>query len=192
MQRCLMAGERETGIAIQKIVRQLDAGDVITSSKISIPPDMTCGELEAALCELTKPLLLQVLAAYDQGIPPASPQNHDQATYAPKIELEEGELDWTLPAETLHNKIRAFSPRPGAWCWQEKGKKRIKILRSRLIDRQGHPGQLLAKEGIVACGTQALELVEVQPEGKPRMRGSDWLRGLPSEAIASSFQIFPL
>jgi methionyl-tRNA formyltransferase len=186
IQRCLMAGEKETGVAIQKIVRQLDAGDVIATAHVSIPPEMTAGELETSLCALSKPLLLQVLRRYEKGIPPATPQNHDLATYASKIELEEGEIHWNEPADAIHNRIRAFSPRPGAWCWQEPGKKRVKILRSRIVDQQGHPGALLTRTGIVACGQGAIQLIEVQPEGKKPMSASDWLRGM------NGFEKFPI
>lgn len=186
IQRSLMAGETETGIAIQKMVRQLDAGDVIVATKVFIPPEMTFGELEVKLCDMAKPLLLQVLQAYEEGIPPATPQDQDLAIYAPKVELEEGEIHWTEPAHILHNRVRAFSPRPGAWCWQEVGKKRIKVLRSRVVDAQGTPGELLNKKGLVACGEKALELIEVHPEGKKTMSASEWLRGLPS------FKKFPV
>ena len=180
IQRCLMAGEMETGISIQKMVRQLDAGDVIETVKIPVPPEMTYGELEAQLRELSKTVLLHVLKAYEKGIPSATPQDSALASYASKVELEEGEIQWTESAVSLHNQIRAFSPRPGAWCWQEIGKKRVKILRSRVIEKRGIPGQLLSRNGVVACGEESLELIEVQPEGKKTMSASDWLRGLPS------------
>ena len=184
IQRCLMAGEKETGVTIQKIVRQLDAGDVIAVEKTAIPPDMIFGELEAKLREISKPLLLKVLEKYEEGIPSAVPQNGDEATYASKFELDEGEILWSDPAEKIHNLIRSFSPRPGAWCWLESGKKRIKILRTRLTSGQGNPGELLSKNGVVACGRGALQLVEVQPEGKKVMSACDWLRG------ASDFKKF--
>jgi methionyl-tRNA formyltransferase len=185
IQRCLMAGEKETGVAIQKMVRQLDAGDVIATTKIFIPSDMTFGDLETKLCEISNPLLLQVLQSYEKGIPPATPQNHDLATYASKIELEEGEIHWSKSAEEIHNRIRAFSPRPGAWCWQEPGRKRVKILRSRIATGEGSPGALLTKNGVIACGHGAIELIEVQPEGKKPMSAGDWLRGM------AAFQTFP-
>lgn len=179
IQRCLVAGESETGIAIQKMVRQMDAGDVIATSKIPIPLDMNFGELEAALINLAKPLLFEVIRKYEKGIPAATPQNHELATHASKIELEEGEILWDKPSQEIHNLIRAFSPRPGAWCWihMPNDKKRLKILRSRLASGQGKPGELLSTEGIVACGEGAIQLLDVQPEGKKAMKAIDWLRG---------------
>lgn len=179
IQRCLIDGEKETGVAIQKMVKQLDAGDVIATAKIEVGPDMTFGELEKELCELSKPLLLLVLQSFERGIPPAEPQNHSLATYASKINVEEAEIRWDLPAEEAHNRIRAFSPRPGAWCWiQMPGGeiKRIKILRTRIVLKQAEPGTL-SSDGIVGCQKGALKIVEVQPEGKKAMPAADWLRG---------------
>lgn len=179
IQRSIMAGEKETGLAIQKMVKQLDAGDVISVAKTLIEPNMTFGELEQRLIELAKPLLIKTLHLYEKGIPEGTPQNGSLATYASKIELAEGEIDWNRPASQLHNLIRAFSPRPGAWCWVALGndKKRLKILRSRVSSHKGGPGELLASSATIGCSEGALELLEVQPEGKKPMSAADWLRG---------------
>ncbi|MBI5272489.1 MAG: methionyl-tRNA formyltransferase [Chlamydiia bacterium] len=184
IQRVLIQGENETGVAIQKMVKQLDAGDVIVTARMEIPLDMIFGELEEALCELSKPLLLLVLQSYVVGIPPAEPQNHSLATHAAKISTEEGEIHWAMPALKIHNLIRAFSPRPGAWCWFRQGEqmRRIKILRTALcsgqrMQKEAKPGQILSDEGVVICGDGVLKLLVVQPEGKGVMDAASWLRG---------------
>lgn len=180
IQRVLMNGEKETGVAIQKMVKQLDAGDLIAVSKISLDDQINAKELEEKLLEVAKPLLLSVLKKFEEKTPQSFPQDHSAATYAHKIELEEGEIHWEKSAEEIHNLIRAFFPRPGAWCWVIVGgeKKRLKILRSQKVPLQGTPGEILSlKEGIIACSTNAIELLEVQPEGKKAMPGSAWLRG---------------
>ncbi len=179
IQRVLMAGEKKTGVAIQKMVKQLDAGDVIASSETSIPEEMNCAELEKALCESTKPLLLDVLSLFEKGIPPGLAQNHEKATYASKISPEEGEIKWDEPSEKIHNLVRAFSPKPGAWCWVL-GKK-IKILRTTFSrEGGGKPGELLSrKEGIIACGEGTLRLLQIQSEGKRVMSWSEWICGMP-------------
>ncbi|HSX11123.1 MAG TPA: methionyl-tRNA formyltransferase [Chlamydiales bacterium] len=176
--RSLMAGVTETGVSIQKIVKQLDAGDVLAVAKMGVPPDMIFGELEPQLLELSKPLLLGVIHKYEHGVPPATPQDPALATYASKFELDELEIRWDKPAAELHNLIRAFSPRPGAWCWIRSGeeRKRLKILRTQIVSASGSPGQILSNE-TVACGHGALRLLEVQPEGKKIMKAADWLRG---------------
>lgn len=172
IQRCLINGEKETGIAIQKMVKGLDEGDVIAEAKIEIPEEMTFGELEAALCELSKPLLLSVIKAYSQGIPEAKAQDGSLATYASKISPEEGKVDWSKDSLTIHHLIRGFSPRPGAWCWVDWNgeQKRLKILRAKPVQRASSPN-------IIECGEGAIQILEVQMEGKPKMAAADWLRG---------------
>lgn len=176
--RCLLNGDTQTGISIQKMVRKLDAGDVIAESSIPIPQNMNFGELEKALCDLSKTLLMKVLDLYAKGVPPAIPQDPDQVTFAPKVEPEEGELDWAKSAQELHNLVRAFSPRPGAWCWVwvQGEKKRLKIFRTEVA-------QSSSKDFTAVCGFGFLKILEVQPEGKPRMSASDWLRGLKSPPL---------
>jgi methionyl-tRNA formyltransferase len=180
IQRSLLNGEKETGVAIQKMVKQLDAGDVIATAKIEILPNTTYGELERDLCELSKPLLLLVLQAYQKGIPQAEPQDHSLATYASKITVEEAEIHWNQAAQEIHNQIRAFSPRPGAWCWYvalNGEKKRVKILRTSMMGLGGEPGEIISPDGVVACGSNSLKIIEMQPEGKKVMSSSEWLRG---------------
>jgi methionyl-tRNA formyltransferase len=182
IQRSLLHGEKETGVAIQKMVKQLDAGDVIATAKVEILPNMTYGELEKELCELSKPLLLLVLQAFEKGIPPAEPQNHSLATYASKVAMEEAEIQWEKSADEIHNQIRAFSPRPGAWCWQinpNGEKKRVKILRTEVVNESGSPGKI-APNGVVGCGSKSLKIIEIQLEGKKAMPASEWLRGARS------------
>lgn len=184
--RCLMNGDVETGIAIQKMVKQLDAGDVIAESRIPIGPNMNFGELERALCDLSKPLLLRVLELYGKGIPPAVAQDSSKVTFAAKVEPEEGEVIWSKSAPELHNLIRSFSPRPGAWCWVSVGgeKKRLKIFRTILESSSGKPGQILSLKNLsIACGEGALSLQEIQLEGKPRMGAADWVRGLKTPPL---------
>jgi len=181
MQRALMAGEKETGVAIQKMVRELDAGDVIATAKVAVAEDTVLGELHDALCAVSKPLLLDVLRKYTHGVPPAVAQDVSQVTWAPKILPEETELHWEQDAKTLHNTVRALSPKPGAWVWVELNgeKKRLKIFRTHVVSGKAPVGEVASlKELVVGCGNNLLQLVEVQLEGKPRMKGPDWARGL--------------
>ncbi len=161
MQRALMNGDRETGIAIQKMVRKLDAGDVIAEERMPIGEEVTLGELHDALCERAQPLLRNVLALYGEGIPPARAQDESRVTLAPKIEAGETQIQWSRPAQEIHNQVRGLSPKPGAWTWVEVGgeKKRLKVLRTQVVGGE-------------------LKFLEVQPEGRKPMKGDDWLRGL--------------
>jgi methionyl-tRNA formyltransferase len=182
IQRCLMNGDTKTGISIQKMVYQLDAGDVIAQDFCPVDLEMRFSDLERLLCELSKPLLLSVIRQYQAGeIPNARPQDEAQVTLAPKIAAEETLIQWDWDATRLHNLVRALSPRPGAWCWVDNGgRKRLKILRANVSPLNGIPGDVLRFEKslcVIAAHNGALQLTEVQPEGKKAMTAADWIRG---------------
>lgn len=184
IQHAIMEGEMETGVTIMHMAKKMDAGDMIAQAVVSIGPEMTFGELEEALCTLGKKLLLEVINALEKGDPQRTVQDHSQATFAPKIELEDCEIHWNLPAQRLHNLVRGVNPYPGAWCYVEiKGeKKRLKINQVKIVASKGlEPGTLIQTAPgklIVATGSQALELLEVQLEGKKSMSSSEFLRGI--------------
>lgn len=181
IQRSILQGDTETGVSIQKMVKELDAGDVIGETKVPIGEETTYGDLEKLLCEASKPLLLEILLRYSSGPIKAVPQDGSKVTWAPKIEPEEGEIIWTKPAKELQCQIRGFNPRPGAWVFVEMNgeRKRLKIHRARISPLNGAAGEILpGKEFVVGCGVGALILLEVQLEGKPRMSAVDWRRGL--------------
>lgn len=187
IQRCLMAGERESGVSIMYMVREMDAGDVIQMVKTPIAEQMTAGELEQTLCSLGTQALLDTLNQLQKGLAlPGTPQRHSEATFAPKVELEDCRIHWSEPALSIHNLVRASHPEPGAWCLARlhTGEKRLKIWRTRpiAIPKSVPPGALLLeskKVPIIGCGKDALELLDVQLEGKKMMQGVDFFRGLP-------------
>lgn len=117
IQRSIIEGQTETGVTIMHMVKKMDAGDMIKKVVVPIGPDTTFGELEGALCETGKIAFLDVIHAFESGEPPRTPQDHSQATFAPKIELEDCEIGWDRPAQELHNLIRGVNPYPGAWCY---------------------------------------------------------------------------
>lgn len=183
IQRSLMAGEKETGITIIEMSPQMDAGDVLAIEAIPVSDNMTFGELEPQLCELSCKLLFDVIKQFELGTVVKIPQDHTLATLAPKITPEEEQIDWHKSAEVLHNQIRSLSPTPGASCQILIGndKKRLKIKRSEIVDGEGSPGAILSfgKEGfVVACGEGGLRLLEVQLEGKKTMSAGDFIRGI--------------
>ena len=106
---------------------------------------------------------------------PAVPQAAEGVTYAAKIDKAEARVDWTRPAAEVDRLIRGLSPFPGAWCVA--GSERLKLLRSRLSEGQGVPGEVLGGL-IVACGEGAVEITEVQREGKRPMPAAEALRGM--------------
>jgi len=184
IQRCIINGETESGVTVMHMVKKMDAGDMIATAKVAIGPDMTYGELEEALCLTGCELLLKTIREFEKGVPERTPQNHELATLAPKIELEDTQVDWHQPAQSIHNLIRGVTPHPGAWCFvNTKGqKKRLRIMTTRLADSSGEPGAIISsdKNGIiVACGQGAIRLVQIQLEGKKPMSADEFMRGHP-------------
>ena len=118
--------------------------------------------------------MVQALAGLETRT--AVAQSSEGVTYAAKIAKPEARIDWSLPAIGVDRKIRGMSPFPGAWCMI--GGERVKVLRSRLADGTGVPGQVL-RGMVVACGDGAIEIVEAQREGKRAMLADDLLRGWP-------------
>jgi methionyl-tRNA formyltransferase len=173
IQRAILEGKKETGITIMHMAKKMDAGDIIAIVKTPILPDMTYGELQNKLCEIGSGALLEVISHFEGH--KRLPQDESLATFAPKIELEDCEIDWSLDASQIHNLIRGVNPEPGAWCVLDG--KRLKIYLSKL-----HENEVLSPRKVVGtrvgCGKGVLELIEVQLEGKKRMKASDFFRGL--------------
>lgn len=188
IQRVIMQGETETGVTIMHMVKQMDAGDMIKSVKIPIGPDMTAGELEQQIAEKGSNALLEVIEAYKTSTPAAVPQDHTQATFAPKVELIDCEIRWDNFAQQLHNLVRGTNPEPGAWTQVVlKGTpKRLRIFKTKVHPQvQGKPAEILTygKQGLlIGCQTGALELLDIQLEGKKRMTAQELMVGYPKDA----------
>ncbi len=190
IQRCLMAGEKETGITIIEMALSLDAGPMLKKVPVHITENMNFGELEQQLLKAACEALDKTLEALESGRVQKELQDETEATFAAKLTPKDEEIQWSEPAAEVHNRIRALSPLPGAFCLLNIGgqKKRLKITRSRLRnDLEGRPGDilLLTKNSlVVACGEGGLELVEVQLEGKKSLVIADFLRGLANTTFS--------
>lgn len=174
IQFALLDGAKETGITIIEMVLKMDAGPMLAQEKIPIPKEMNCGELEDALCDLGGKTLLRVIKNYPEK---KTEQDSNAATYVQKITPDKAKISWEKPAETLHNQIRAFSPRPGAWCEVEiDGQmKRLKIFKAEVAAEEK---EIFSKEKwIIPCRAGALSLLEVQLEGKKKLSISEFVRG---------------
>ncbi|AVI58291.1 methionyl-tRNA formyltransferase [Paracoccus yeei] len=170
--RAIMAGDAETGVAIMQMQAGLDTGPVLAEARTPIGPEDTTADLHDRLAEMGAALIGDVL---DRLPLPAAPQPSEGVTYAQKIDKAEARIDWALPAPQVDRQIRGLSPFPGAWCML--GGERIKLLRSRLAAGAGAPGTVL--QGFtIACGTGAVEVLEAQREGKRPMPAAEVLRGL--------------
>lgn len=172
-------GDTVTGVTILYVSEKMDAGDIILQREVPIHSDDTSVTLEPVLAQAGAVLLMEAVEQIRSGTVQRLPQDDSAVTEVQKLTKEDGRLDWTLPAETLRNRIRGFTPWPGCFCELPDGQ-RLKILRAAVENRKGVPGELLEASGpglLVAAGEGALRLLEVQPAGKCAMDGASYLRG---------------
>ena len=187
IQRPIMAGDAETAAAIMRMDEGLDTGPVALTETIVIPAEATAGELHDRLAALGAALMVKAVAMAEAGRLSFTPQAEVGVVYAPKIDKAEARIDWSEPATVLHNKIRGLSPFPGAFFEANfgKGPERVKVLRARLAQGGGAPGTLLDDALTVACGTGALQALQIQRAGKAPMEVAAFLRGTPLKAGTS-------
>jgi methionyl-tRNA formyltransferase len=183
VQRAVINGETETGVSVMHMVKKMDAGDIIKVVKVPIEENDTFGDVEQKLLNVGSKAFLEVIQQFEKGGVTETPQNPDLVTLAPKIELEDCEIDWNLPAQTIHNLVRGVNPYPGAWCqvMVNGQSKRLKIFTTRLQKGiSGKPGEILSVDNtgmVVGCGEDSLKILELQLEGKKRMAPVELLRG---------------
>lgn len=178
VQRALIAGDRETGAAVFRLVPELDAGAVYATLRQPIGVHETAGHLLESLSHSGAGLLTGVVDQLAAGTARATEQE-GEVTLAPKLSLADGRLDWTVTAERVDDRFRGTTPEPGAFT-QIDGE-RVKVLDALIAHGAAHlrPGQLELRSGRVLVGTASdpIELVIVHPAGKRAMPAADWWRG---------------
>lgn len=204
IQRALQAGDPVTGVCLQKVVSELDAGDVLGVRQIEIPISMGARELHDLLAQKGCELLRSELLDYLQGHLAGVPQDPSRVTLAPKIQKNEGLISWEKSATEIHNLVRAFQMGPGTWTYL--GEHKIKILRTQVETSSGprtasevglfpcrKPGQCGVAEDrlFVSCGEGFLEILELQEESRNRKSAAEFLRSHQSlqGAFFSSTQV---
>ena len=174
----LIQGDEEAGVTIMEMVKEMDAGDMISRRSIPITDEDNVGTLFEKLAIVGRDLLLDTLPAYLAGDIQPEAQDPSQVTFSPNIRPEEERLDWTKTNRQLFNQIRGMNPWPVAHTLWQGG--RFKIYEAELADGDGQPGEILEigkRQLLVATGEGALSLKTVQPAGKPKMTISDFLNG---------------
>ncbi|SEM66847.1 methionyl-tRNA formyltransferase [Pseudorhodobacter antarcticus] len=170
--RAIMTGDAASGVCIMQMEAGLDTGPVLLRSETTIEAEDTTADLHDRLSSMGAALIVQALDNLPRLVP--TPQPIDGVTYALKIDKVESRINWSQPAETVDRVIRGLSPFPGAWC--DVAGERVKLLRSRVTQGTGAPGQVL--DGFtIACGTRAIEVLQAQREGKRPATTNDILRG---------------
>jgi len=174
-------GESETGVTIMYMDKGMDTGDIILERTVWIGAEETAGELHDKLAVAGAELLSEAVHDIKAGCAPRIPQDESMASYAPKLSKKDGEIDWTQTAEDIHNKIRGFNPWPCCFCHvPDKKHDTLRILAAGVEEGAGRPGEVLDVKGrgpLIACGSGALRLREVQPQGKRVMHGRDYICG---------------
>jgi methionyl-tRNA formyltransferase len=175
IQRAIMAGDAETGVAVMQMEAGLDTGPVLAEALTPVGPDDTAGTLHDRLAALGAPLMIETLAALSEGRAVRRAQPADGVTYARKIDKAEARIDWTRSAAELDRHVRGLSPFPGAWCVVNG--ERVKVLMCRPGPGDGAPGMTLDDRLLVACGEGALRLTRLQRPGRGAAEASEVLRG---------------
>lgn len=185
--RAIMAGDSETGVAIMKMEAGLDTGPVAMVERVAIAPSETAGELTERLSRLGADLMGRALGALERGALDLTPQPKEGVTYAHKIDKAEAVTDFARPADVVRNHIHGLSPWPGAHAnLPIAGKpERLKLLRAEVVDGSGPPGLILDDALTVACAEGAVRLGSVQRPGKGPMDAKTFLRGARIEPGAA-------
>jgi len=186
IQAAILAGDETTGISLMSMTAGLDCGPVYTIDRVSIGDDETAEELHDRLATLGGRVLADHLDDILAGTATATEQDESLATYAPKIVTNDARIDWSVDAAELVSRVRAYNPFPGAFFFA--GDARIKVWRATAVDGDAEPGTVLLydREGIiVACGSGALRLDELQLAGKRRVLAVEF----PAQLDLSSLRL---
>lgn len=177
IQWSVINGDKVTGITTMYMAEGMDTGDMIMKFELPIREDETAGELFDRMAELGAESIEKTLELFDKGEVIGQPQNEEEATYAPMLKKEMGEIDFEKSAEEIHNLVRGLNPWPTAYTFLDG--KSVKIHEAKAAEGfSGKTGELLdEKRFIVGCKNGAVELITVQPEGKNKMSGADFIRG---------------
>lgn len=184
----IINGDKEAGVTIMEMVKEMDAGDMIARRAIPIEETDNVGTMFEKLALVGRDLLLESLPSYLAGDLKSVPQDKNQVTFSPNISPEEERIDWTKTNRQIFNQIRGMYPWPVAHTLLNG--ERFKIYEATPVEGAGQPGEILAigkKELIVAAGEGALSLKTVQPAGKPKMTIVDFLNGLGRQLSVGDF-----
>lgn len=177
IQHAILEGERETGITIMQMEEGLDSGPILHQVATPIGAEETAGMLAQRLADLGATALVEVLSLLAAGLARPVAQDHARATYAPKLDRETARLEWRRDGASLARQIRAFDPAPGAWTTLDGSA--LKLFGAHETAGSGEPGEVLAagERLVVAAGSGAVAVSEVQPAGKTRLPVDAWARG---------------
>jgi methionyl-tRNA formyltransferase len=183
----ILAGETVTGVTIMRLDPGMDSGPILAQAMVDLPPHARTGPLTDELFRLGATLLVEVLPRYVRGDIELRPQDHSQATVTKMLKKEDGRIDWTLPAIVIERMTRAYDPWPSAYTFWRGQMLRIMSAAVAPTDASATPGMVISRSAhghpLVQTGSDALELVEVQPASRRPMSGAAWLAGVHAPEI---------
>ena len=175
IQRSIMNLDKETGVSIMKIVEKLDAGPVMMQEKINITSEMNAEDLSNKLSDLSSKLILECIDEIEGGKAKFIDQDEQKATYAKKINKEEGKINWDNSAKNILAQINSLLPNPGAW-FSFMGE-RYKILKASISEAEGEKGKVIDNNLTIACKSKSIKVNEIQRQGKNKQSTSEFLLG---------------
>jgi methionyl-tRNA formyltransferase len=187
--RAVIAGERETGVTIMRVVKALDAGPMLAKATQPIGADETSDHVEAALASLGASLLVDTLDRLAAGGAVETPQADSDATYAPRLTKEDGLIDWARPARDIHNLVRGLYPWPHAYSYLAGERLIVWKAAYEVTGTHPPPGTIVAARGdvwAVAAADGVVHLQQVQAEGRRPVPVRDFLAGHPVR-VGSAF-----
>ena len=175
IQRTIMNLDETTGISVMKIVEKLDAGPIMLKKEIKLSSEMNAGDISFQLSKIGSEIISDCLDLIEVGKAKFIDQDHNQVTYAKKIDKEEAKINWNEDALKIIAKINGLYPSPGAW-FLFKGE-RYKILKATLLDLIGKPGIVLDNSLTIACGKKSIKIQVIQRQGKNKQKAAEFLLG---------------
>ena len=175
IQRAIMNEDKKIGISIMKIEEKLDSGPVLTTKEFELDKNATHGDIEKKISIEGANLLVQNLKSIEAGEAKFINQDNSQATYAKKIDKKETKIHWKIDAKKVLAHIHGLSPSPGAW-FEFEGE-RFKILRAKISSENGKPGYVLDENLTIGCGSNSIQILELQRQGKNKQTTKEFLLG---------------
>jgi len=179
----ILNGETETGLTTFLIQKKVDTGDLLLQQSLSIDNSVTTGEALSKLSFLGADLVIKTLDALAQNTIKPIKQDGDKATFAPKISVQDCKINWSNPALMIHNQIRAFSPKPGAFTFYKN--KRVKLFGSKVLQNLHNarllPGEIEHTNSFlkIGTGTEPIQITNIQIEGKKKLPVDQFILGFP-------------
>ncbi len=173
-------GDKISGVSTMQLDEGVDTGDILLQAETPIRPDETAGELHDRLAQMGAELLVKTLELAQKGELRPVKQDNELSCYAPMLDKNLSLIDWSKPAQAVHDLVRGIQPWPVAQTMLSGSV--MKIHKTRVVNGSGQSGEVICSSPLtVACGEGAVEILELQAVGGKRMAASDYLRGHPVE-----------